>query len=44
MKRDRLQRLLAFLQRGDIHGVIAWSDEDPGAKFNLGGAATGFSA
>jgi hypothetical protein len=44
MKRDRLQRLLAFLQRGDIHGVIVWSDEDPGAKFNLGGAATGFSA
>jgi hypothetical protein len=26
MKRGRLQRLLPFLQRGDIHDVIAWND------------------
>ena len=43
MKRGRLQRLLPLSQREDIHDVIAWSAGDPGAKFNFGGAATGFS-
>ncbi len=44
MKRADFNDSWLFSQRGDIYGVIAWSDGDPGAKFNFGGAATGFSA
>jgi hypothetical protein len=42
MGRDRLQRFLLFRHAKTFTTFIAWSEET-GAKFNFGGAATGFS-
>jgi hypothetical protein len=43
MKRADFNHSCLFLQREVIHDVYRPECGDPGAKFNFGGAATGFS-